>query len=214
MIGFSDPVFCKKVGIEVCRDWAEVMKLPEGERKRVAREWLGEVNSGVFRNWDVSFFLQFSSLFSLFLRLPRRLIFRYLPPLIYATQDLAIIRKYWSGPIYLKGLTHPHDAHIALSHPIALRGLIVSNHGGRQVPGQLAALDSLVKITSDPLVAQWVKEKGGEILFDSGIRDGGDVVKALALGAKAVLLGRPWVWGMILEGEQGVEHVLRSILCG
>lgn len=68
MIGFSDPVFCKKVGIEVCRDWEEVMKLPEGERKRVAREWLGEVNSGIFRNWDVSFSFHsgFSSLFSPF----------------------------------------------------------------------------------------------------------------------------------------------------
>jgi isopentenyl diphosphate isomerase/L-lactate dehydrogenase-like FMN-dependent dehydrogenase len=81
----------------------------------------------------------------------------------------------------------------------------VSNHGGRQVDGAIGALDAL------PGIAAAVGDRI-EVLFDSGVRTGADIMKALALGAKAVLLGRPWVYGLAHAGEEGVRHVLRSIL--
>ena len=86
-----------------------------------------------------------------------------------------------------------------------LDGVIVSNHGGRQVDGSIAALDAL------PAVAGAV---GGdvEVLLDGGIRSGSDAIRALALGADAILVGRPYLWGLALEGEAGVETVLRMLL--
>ncbi|RFU36695.1 alpha-hydroxy-acid oxidizing protein [Actinomadura logoneensis] len=116
--------------------------------------------------------------------------------------DLAFLREHWDGPIALKGIQHPDDARRALD--AGMDGVIVSNHGGRQVDGAIASLDAL------PLVADAV---GGRmsVLFDSGIRTGADVVKALALGAEAVLLGRPYAYGLALGGEAGVRHVLRCI---
>ena len=83
--------------------------------------------------------------------------------------------------------------------------VVVSNHGGRQLDGSIATLDALPDV---------VAAVGGRVpvLLDSGIRTGADVCKALALGATAVLLGRPFVWGLGLAGEAGVEHVLRSVL--
>jgi lactate 2-monooxygenase len=117
--------------------------------------------------------------------------------------DLEFLRSLTSLPIVLKGILHPDDARLAREH--SLDGVIVSNHGGRQVDGAIAALDAL------PMVADAV---GGDmpVLFDSGIRSGADVVKALALGADAVLLGRPYLWGLALDGQAGVEAVLRMLL--
>ena len=83
-------------------------------------------------------------------------------------------------------------------------GIIVSNHGGRQVDGAVAALAALPEVVA---VAGKMP-----VLFDSGIRTGADVVKALALGARAVLLGRPYVYGLALDGEAGVRAVLRALL--
>jgi lactate 2-monooxygenase len=118
-------------------------------------------------------------------------------------ERLAFLRELTSLPILLKGILHPDDAREAVRRGID--GIVVSNHGGRQVDGAIAALDAL---------AQVVDAVGGElaILFDSGIRSGADVVKALALGANAVLLGRPYLWGLALEGRNGVETVLRMLL--
>ncbi len=118
-------------------------------------------------------------------------------------ERLAWLRETTSLPILLKGILHPDDARAAVRRGID--GIIVSNHGGRQVDGAIAALDALATITD---------AVGGElaILFDSGIRSGADVVKALALGADAVLLGRPYLWGLALEGQAGVETVLRMLL--
>jgi lactate 2-monooxygenase len=84
-------------------------------------------------------------------------------------------------------------------------GVIVSNHGGRQVDGAIGALDALPGVCD--AVGQDLT-----VLFDSGIRTGADIFKALALGADAVCLGRPYVWGLALGGEAGVEQVLRSLL--
>jgi lactate 2-monooxygenase len=117
--------------------------------------------------------------------------------------DLAELRALTSLPILLKGILHPDDARAARERGID--GILVSNHGGRQVDGAIGALDAL------PAIAEAV---GGEmaVLFDSGVRSGADVVKALALGADAVLIGRPYLWGLALDGRAGVETVLRMLL--
>ncbi len=117
--------------------------------------------------------------------------------------DLAWLREQSTLPILLKGILHPDDARRAVA--AGVDGLIVSNHGGRQIDGSIAALDAL------PAVREAV---GAElpVLFDSGIRTGADVFKALALGANAVCLGRPYVWGLALDGQTGVEQVLRCLL--
>ncbi|GCE27442.1 oxidoreductase [Dictyobacter alpinus] len=118
-------------------------------------------------------------------------------------EQLGFLRQHTSLPIFLKGILHPDDACKAID--IGMDGIIVSNHGGRQVGGAIAALDAL------PAIAQAVN-KQLPLLFDSGIRRGSDILKALALGAQAVLLGRPYIWGLALEGEQGVQTVLQNIL--
>lgn len=120
--------------------------------------------------------------------------------------DLASLRKYWSGPIVLKGIQTVEDAHRAIAH--GMDGIIVSNHGGRQLDGAIASIDALAEIGAD----QKVKESGLTLLFDSGIRTGSDVLKALGLGAKAVLVGRPYVYGLAMGGEEGVKHVLNCML--
>jgi lactate 2-monooxygenase len=117
--------------------------------------------------------------------------------------DLEFVRSRTKLPIALKGLLHPDDARLAREH--GMDGIIVSNHGGRQLDGAIATLDALPAI---------VDVIGGEIdvLLDSGVRSGADVVKALALGADAVLLGRPYLWGLAAGGEAGVLAVLRGML--
>jgi lactate 2-monooxygenase len=117
--------------------------------------------------------------------------------------DLAFLRSRTTLPIALKGILHPDDARLAREHGID--AVVVSNHGGRQVDGAIAALDAL------PAVVDAV---GGDlqVLLDSGVRCGADAVKALALGAEAVLLGRPYLWGLAAGGEAGVLAVLRGML--
>jgi lactate 2-monooxygenase len=118
-------------------------------------------------------------------------------------QDLAFLRECTKLPIVLKGIQSAADALLAVEHGI--EGIVVSNHGGRQVDGAIGSLQAL------PGVVEAVGERC-EILFDSGIRSGSDALKALALGARAVCLGRPYVWGLALGGEQGVIDVLRAFL--
>jgi lactate 2-monooxygenase len=117
--------------------------------------------------------------------------------------DLAFLQAHTDLPILLKGVLHPEDARRAVDHGVD--GIIVSNHGGRQVDGSIAAIEAL------PEVVEAVPDEL-PVLFDSGIRTGADVVKALALGARAVLLGRPYVWGLALGGEAGVRQVVRGLL--
>ncbi|MFF7945876.1 lactate 2-monooxygenase [Streptomyces griseorubiginosus] len=117
--------------------------------------------------------------------------------------DLALLREHWDGPIVLKGILHPDDARLAAD--AGMDGVVVSNHGGRQVAGSVAAADAL------PRVVEAVGDRL-TVLFDSGVRTGDDVFKALALGARAVLLGRPYVYGLGLDGQPGVEHVIRCLL--
>ena len=116
--------------------------------------------------------------------------------------DLAWLREITSLPIVLKGIQHPDDMRRAVD--AGVHGVICSNHGGRQVDGAVASLDALPGIVA--------AANGLQVLFDSGIRTGADIAKALALGADAVLIGRPYVHGLAVAGEEGVHHVLRSLL--
>jgi len=116
--------------------------------------------------------------------------------------DLAFVREHWNGPVVLKGILSVADALRAAA--AGVDGVVVSNHGGRQVDGSISALDAL------PGVADAVGSRLA-VLFDSGIRGGADMLKALALGAQAVLIGRPYAYGLALGGEAGVRHVLRVL---
>ena len=118
-------------------------------------------------------------------------------------EDLPFLREHTQLPILLKGILRPEDARKAIEH--GMDGIIVSNHGGRQLDGAVAALDVLPGI---------VEAVAGRIpvLFDSGIRRGADVFKALALGAKAVLLGRPYCFGLAVNGEVGVRDVIQNLI--
>ncbi|WP_426367803.1 alpha-hydroxy-acid oxidizing protein [Streptomyces sp. E-08] len=116
--------------------------------------------------------------------------------------DLPWLRSLTDLPIILKGLCHPEDVRRARDGGVD--GIYCSNHGGRQANGGLPALDAL------PAVVE--AADGLPVLFDSGVRSGADVVKALALGATAVGVGRPYVYGLALGGTDGVVHVLRSLL--
>ncbi|MDI2587274.1 alpha-hydroxy-acid oxidizing protein [Psychrobacillus sp. NEAU-3TGS] len=118
-------------------------------------------------------------------------------------EDLRTIKKHTSLPILLKGILHEEDASKALDYGVD--GLIVSNHGGRQLDGCISSLEAL------PPIADVIQDRI-PILLDSGIRRGSDVIKARALGASAVLLGRPFVYGLAVSGEQGVRHVLKNLI--
>jgi lactate 2-monooxygenase len=116
--------------------------------------------------------------------------------------DLAWLRSLTKLPLLVKGICHPDDARRA--RDVGVDGIYCSNHGGRQANGGIPAIDLL------PGVVEAVD--GLPVLFDSGVRSGADVIKALALGATAVGVGRPYAYGMALAGTAGVVHVLRSLL--
>jgi len=116
--------------------------------------------------------------------------------------DFDWLRERTELPILVKGILSAEDARTALEH--GADGIVVSNHGGRQVDGAVASLDALIEVR-DALGAE------PSVLMDSGIRGGSDVLKALALGADAVLLGRPYVYGLAVGGQAGVEAVIRQL---
>jgi lactate 2-monooxygenase len=125
------------------------------------------------------------------------------PNLALTWEDLAWLRDQTELPLLVKGVLTPEDAQRA--RECGVDGIVVSNHGGRQVDGAVAALDALVEVREaigpDPVV-----------LMDSGVRRGTDVLKALALGANAVLLGRPYAYGLAVGGQEGVEAVIRHLM--
>lgn len=120
-----------------------------------------------------------------------------------STDNIARIRRWTDLPVLVKGIVRADEA--AALVDAGVDGLVVSNHGGRQVDNAVAALDAL------PEVVEAVGDRA-TVLFDSGVRSGADVAVAMALGAEAVLLGRPWVYGLAAAGAAGVEHVLRATL--
>jgi lactate 2-monooxygenase len=117
--------------------------------------------------------------------------------------DIAFLRLHTSLPILVKGLLHPDDAKLALEHGVD--GIIVSNHGGRQLDGAISTLDAL------PAIADAVAGRV-PVLLDSGVRTGADVVKAIALGANAVLIGRPFLFGLAVAGQKGVASVIDTLI--
>ena len=116
--------------------------------------------------------------------------------------DLAWLRSLTSLPMLLKGICSADDARRAVDS--GMDGIYCSNHGGRQANGGLPALDCLPEVVD--------AAGGAPVVFDSGVRSGSDVVKALALGATAVAVGRPYAYGLAVGGQEGVEHVLRCLL--
>jgi lactate 2-monooxygenase len=131
----------------------------------------------------------------------RRFVETYSRPSL-SWDDLGFLRERTRLPILLKGILHPADALAAVEH--GMDGVYVSNHGGRQVDGAIATMEALPAI---------VEALAGRVpvVLDSGVRSGADVLRALALGATAVGLGRPYVWGLAAGGEDGVREVIRNV---
>lgn len=115
--------------------------------------------------------------------------------------DLSFLKEQTKLPVILKGILHPEDARNAVD--FGIDGIIVSNHGGRQVDGAIATIEAL------PGIVEAVKGNI-PVLLDSGVRGGADMFKAIALGAKAVCIGRPFVYGLALAGHQGVVEVVNN----
>ncbi len=127
---------------------------------------------------------------------------RYISTLIdpaVSWKDVEWLRGIWDGPLIIKGILRAQDARHAVS--LGCDGVQVSNHGGRQFDGTLGAIEALAEV---------VDAVAGEVpvLLDGGVRRGSDVLKAIALGASAVLIGRSHLWGLAIAGEAGVRHAL------
>jgi L-lactate dehydrogenase (cytochrome) len=117
-------------------------------------------------------------------------------------EDIAWVREHWQGRLLVKGVLDPEDARRAVA--AGVDGIVVSNHGGRQldsVPSTARALPAIADAVGDQV----------EVLADGGVRTGLDVVKMLALGARAALVGRAWAWAVAARGEAGVRHALRVL---
>ncbi|MCW2532617.1 MAG: Lactate 2-monooxygenase [Blastococcus sp.] len=189
----SDPVFRRLV---------EQRAASAGERESRPRPTPAAVKAlvGMAKAWPGSFRDNLRS------PLPRAAVETFLgiysrPSITWA--DLAWLRSRTRLPILLKGVLHPDDARRALDEGVD--GVVVSTHGGRQVDRSISALDAL------PDVVAAIDERA-PVLFDSGIRSGADVFTAVALGASAVLLGRPFAWGLALAGEEGVRQVIADVM--
>jgi 4-hydroxymandelate oxidase len=127
----------------------------------------------------------------------------YIPsPAVVTWETVKWLRTVTRLPLLLKGVVTAEDATLAVEHGVD--GIVVSNHGGRQLDGAVASIDAL------PEVVQAVAGRC-EVYFDSGIRRGTDILKALALGARAVLIGRPILWGLAVNGQEGVQHTLEIL---
>lgn len=117
-------------------------------------------------------------------------------------KDIAAIRELWDGPLIVKGILDPDDANAAAD--IGVEGIVVSNHGGRQLDGALSSIRAL------PSIAKAVGHRT-TVLMDGGIRNGADIVRALCLGARGVMIGRAWAWALAARGGAGVAHVLQIL---
>ena len=121
-------------------------------------------------------------------------------------EDLAWLRSLWDGPFMVKGVMRVDDAR-RVADDVGATALSVSNHGGNNLdgtPASVRALSAVVEAVGDRV----------EVVLDGGVRRGSDVVKALALGARAVMIGRPYLWGLAADGQAGVENVLDVLKTG
>jgi lactate 2-monooxygenase len=198
----SDPVFRRLVEERAAAASARPTGTAAGSVDRQPRPTLAAVRAlvGMARAWPGPLVENLRS------PLPRAAVETFLAiysrPSITWT-DLAWLRGRTRLPIVLKGVLHPDDARRAVDEGVD--GLVVSTHGGRQVDRSIAALDALPDVVD--AVADRVP-----VLFDSGVRSGADVLVAVALGARAVLLGRPYAWGLGVAGEDGVRQVVEDVV--
>ncbi|KAI0823970.1 FMN-dependent alpha-hydroxy acid dehydrogenase [Trametes gibbosa] len=125
-------------------------------------------------------------------------------------EHIKFLKQNWKGPLIIKGIVSVEDAEAAVDNGVD--GIVVSNHGGRQVDGAISTLLALEHITASPKVKDAQASGKFTVLFDSGIRSGADVFRAIALGAQAVLLGRTYAYALAVGGQAGVEAYVRSIL--
>ena len=185
----SDPVFNR------------LLDEPEQEEdqleRRISLETLSNVTE-LMRNYPGGFFNNLTTRRPL--KAVRKFISIYSRPSL-TWHDLAFLREQTSLPIVLKGILHPEDARLALEHEVD--GIIVSNHGGRQVDGAISSIEAL------PGVINAVNGKI-PVLLDSGVRGGADMFKAISMGASAVCIGRPFVYGLAVAGERGVAEVIKN----
>jgi L-lactate dehydrogenase (cytochrome) len=194
----SDPVFQRLV--------AERVAATGGRRDPQPRPTPAAVRAlvGMARAWSRGTGMPFRE--ALRSPLPRAAVETFLqiysrPSITWA--DLAFLRRHTTLPVLLKGVLHPDDARRAVDEGVD--GLVVSTHGGRQVDRSIAALDAL------PGVVEAVAGRV-PVLFDSGVRSGADLLVAVALGARAALLARPFAFGLGLAGEDGVRQVVEDVL--
>jgi len=117
--------------------------------------------------------------------------------------DLIWMREHWQGPLYVKGVLDPDDAQRAVDN-VGVDGVVVSNHGGRQLDRTLSTIAAL------PAIVERVGNRA-DVYMDGGVRRGTDVITALALGAKGVFIGRPYLYGLAAKGEEGVFDVLQLL---
>ena len=187
----SDPVFQRLM--------QEEQPAPEGPKRRLTFEMIGNIIR-LLRRYPEPFFTNLSS--GRPLKAVRTFINIYTNPALH-WGDLAFLRERTKLPIILKGILHPEDAKMALDHGVD--GILVSNHGGRQIDGSVSSIEML------PSILEAVQGQV-PVLLDSGIRSGSDALKAMALGASAVGIGRPYAYGLAVDGQAGVEAVLKNFL--
>lgn len=120
----------------------------------------------------------------------------------FSWEDLTEIIKFTKLPVVLKGVTHLEDVEMGID--AGVKGIVISNHGGRQVDGAISTIDALSMITDN-------KKLNIDLMLDSGIRHAADAMKAISLGAKAVLIGRPYAYALAAGGQKGVEAYLNQI---
>ncbi|KAK0222161.1 oxidoreductase [Armillaria fumosa] len=188
--GRSDPVFMAKFGLQPIQDHR-----PEFPYNPLARDKL--ISEGDSKALEES-------------KLGNAWLAEVCSGQFHSWEDLKFIRDNWDGPIVLKGIQRRNDAEKALESGI--NGIVVSNHGGRQVDGAIPSLYALAEIMDSDKIKQAQKAGKLTVLFDSGIRTGSDIIKAMALGAQGVLLGRPFLYGAILAGQAGVEQVIKQTM--
>ena len=187
----SDPVFQKLMEQE--------QPSSEGPKRRLTLEMIGSILK-LMRRHPEGFFTNLTS--GRPLKAVRTFINIYTNPAL-NWGDLAFLRERTKLPILLKGILHPEDAKMAIDY--GMDGLLVSNHGGRQVDGSVSSMEMLPGI---------LEAVDGQVpvLLDSGVRNGTDALKAIALGARAVGIGRPYAYGLAIGGQNGVEEVLKNML--
>lgn len=188
-VGLSDPVFMKMHGEAPIFDVPEFPYEPKKVEKRLQA---GDEKTERTVNMAIQWMRQTNS------------------GTFRTWEDLKFVRDNWDGPLVIKGIMSLKDAELAMSHGVD--GIVVSNHGGRQVEAAAPAIWALEKICASPKVKAAQKSGKFTVLFDSGIRTGSDILKAVALGAQGVLIARPYMYGLAAAGQPGVEQVLKAIL--